>query len=580
MQLPLSLLRSLITPPVWIQCANIRNYVLTNYILAFIFVGHTAFIPVFYLLGSSLCFYNNLLAVAVDAAAIYMNYKGRLRITYILVVFIISYHAFCCQLSFGYEAGFVYYFYSLTVFIFIFRKYSFLRFFLFIYIVVLYIIQYRYLDMHAVYPSASVIPLGLIYFFNAAASLFSIGFMATFFSRAADQAEAMLLEAKDKAEAGTRAKSMFLAHMSHEIRTPLNSVAGMITLTLMSESEKERREYLDIAKDSADHLLTVINDILDYSKIEESKMVLYHDNFDFFNLVKNTVRSLETGIDKENVTMNYTIDKSIPRFLNGDPSRIRQVLINLLSNAVKFTKRGSISLDIKNESFDGEKYKILFTVSDTGPGVPEDKIDSIFESFIQLPGVSDAGTGGTGLGLTISRELVKLMGGSISVISRPGEGSVFSFYIPLMPEEKNEVPAESVPGATAPGRYSGIRVLVAEDDVINRLLIEQYLRMLGYTYRIVENGKKVIEELDASDYDVVLMDIEMPDMDGVTALSLIRNTARSFIRDIPVIAMTGYTAIDYQDMDVEQGFSGYLIKPFSFRELEERINSSVSDRLD
>jgi signal transduction histidine kinase len=517
-----SLNRRLDTASPWVKCTDIRNYVLTNYILAFIFVGHTSFIPVFYLLGSSLCFYNNLLAVAVDATAIYMNYKGRLRTAYILVVFIISYHAFCCQLSFGYEAGFVYYFYSLTVFIFIFRKFALLRFFLFAYIIVLYIIQYLYLDLHTVYPPVSVIPLGLIYFFNAAANFFATAFIATFFTVSADRAEALLLEAKDKAEAGMRAKSMFLAHMSHEIRTPLNSVAGMITLALMSESEEERREYLNIAKDSADHLLTVINDILDFSKIEEKKMELYDESFDIYNLVNNIVKALNTGVDKERVKMSFTISSDIRHILRGDPSRLRQVLINLISNAIKFTDRGSIKINIEQKSSGDDSCVLKFSVSDTGPGVPEESLGAIFESFTQLSSSREVRLKGSGLGLTISRELVKLMGGVITVTSRPGEGSVFSFEIPLKYGETADVITKS--GAFKQGAHSGKRILVAEDDVINRLLIEQYLGILGCFFKVVENGRMALAELGKSDYDLVLMDIEMPDMDGVMALGLIRDS--------------------------------------------------------
>lgn len=572
-----SLLRRLDTAPPWISCTDIRNFAFTNYILAFIFAGHISFIPVFYLLGSRLCFYNNLLAVAVDATAIYLNSKGRLRITYILVVFIISYHAFCCQLSFGYAAGFVYYFYSLTVFIFIFRKYSFLRFFLFIYITVLYIIQYRYLDMHTVYPPASVIPLGLIYFFNAAASFFSIAFMATFFSRAADRAEGLLLEAKDKAEAGMRAKSVFLAHMSHEIRTPLNSVAGMITLSLMSESEKERSDYLNIAKDSADHLLTVINDILDFSKIEENRMELHDESFDIYNLVNNTVKALNTGVDKERVQMFFSLTDDIPRILRGDPSRLRQVLINLISNAIKFTEKGSIKINIEKK-LSGDDFCILkFSVADTGSGIPEKSLDEIFESFTQLSGSGAARLKGTGLGLTISRELVKLMGGAITVTSRSGEGSVFFFEIPLKYGDSCELLPAPGSGASAPGVRSGRRILVAEDDVINRLLIEQYLGMLGFSYKVVGNGRMALAELSESDYDLVLMDIEMPDMDGVTALGLIKNSVPGEIKNVPVIAMTGYAVSDYHEMEIDRGFDDYISKPFSLRELEEKIAEHIDN---
>ncbi len=576
MQFTNTLSLKLSTPPEWLPSSGVRSYVLNNYIITFVLCGHILFTPVFYLLGDSVCFYNNILCIFVDLLSLWMNSGGGLRAVYIIFSSAISYHTFVSQVTFGADSGFVFYFPALAVFIFIFREYRFLRFGMFILIIALFLGQMVFLHFAPVFYEYKVIPSWLIYIFNAAASFFGIAFIATFFSKAADRAEAMLVEAKDRAEEGTRAKSIFLANMSHEIRTPLNSVAGMVTLAIMADTDEERAEFLHIAKDSADHLLTVINDVLDYSKIEESRMELHYENFNILHLVSNTVKALSTGVDRGKVGMYYSIADDIPVYLNGDPSRLRQVLINLLNNAIKFTEHGTIKLDVVKKCEDNGRIILEFTVSDTGIGIPEERIDSIFESFVQLEESGKARLKGTGLGLTISRELVELMGGAISVESRPGEGSIFSFDIPLRPEEKRELIHEPVSVFAEPRSHEGIRVLVGEDDVINRLLIEQYLGTLGYTYRVVENGRMVLEELESSPYDVVILDIEMPDMGGAEAVQKIRSSGSVNVKNIPVVAMTGYAATDFRQMHSDRGFSGYLSKPFSLRELEGAILGNVA----
>lgn len=575
MQLINTLSRKLTTPPEWIPSSSVRSYVLNNYIITFVLCGHILFTPVFYLLGDRVCFYNNILCIFVDLLSLWLNSGGGFRAVYIIFCSAISYHTFISQVTFGPDSGFVFYFPALAVFIFIFREYRFLRFGLFVLIIMLFISQMVILHFAPVFYTYKLIPSWLIYILNAAASFFGIAFIATFFSKAADRAEAMLVEAKEKAEEGTRAKSIFLANMSHEIRTPLNSVAGMVTLAIMADTDEERGEFLHIAKDSADHLLTVINDILDYSKIEESRMDLHYENFNIFHLVSNTVKALSTGLDRGKVEMYFSIAEDIPVHLNGDPSRIRQVLINLLNNAIKFTGQGVIKLDVVKKGDDCGRIILEFTVSDTGIGIPANRINSIFESFVQLEESGKARLKGTGLGLTISKELVELMGGSIRVESKPGEGSIFSFDIPLRPEERREMSHEPVPAHPASCPHEVVKVLVGEDDVINRLLIEQYLGTLGYTYKVVENGRMVLEELESSIYDIVILDIEMPDIGGVEAVQMIRSSGSGYVRNIPVVAMTGYAAFDFQMMQMDQGFSGYLSKPFSLRDLEGIIRANT-----
>ncbi len=563
------------TPPEGMSASDVRGYVMNNYIFTFALCGHALFIPVFYILGNEFSFYNNIACTGIDALSLYLNSKGKMRAVYIIFPSSVAYHTMACHFSFGPDAGFIYYFFSLTVFFFIYRRFRYLRFVMFFCILTLFIAQYILMKNNPVSYPATPIPEWVIYYLNAFANFFVIGFMTTYFSVAADRAEEMLITARDRAEEGRRVKSLFLASMSHEIRTPLNSVAGMISLSLLSESENERRKFLHIAKDSADHLLTVINDILDFSKIEENKMVLHCENFDIFNLVNNTVKAMSPGIDKEKLTISSSVAEDIPRVLKGDTSRIRQVLINLLSNAIKFTREGSIKVDVAKKSSSGDSCLISFTVSDTGIGISEERQDTIFDSFIQLEESGIVKRKGAGLGLSISRELIRLMGGTISVESKPGEGSSFTFEISLPEGEVKEGLAETPFGGIVPEARSGIKVLVAEDDVINRMLIEQYLGMMKCGFKIVENGKMVLEELEKSGYDLILMDIEMPDMDGIEAVNLIRNSGRDDVKDIPVIAMTGYAVNDYNEMGMGRGFSGFLSKPFSYRDLEGSIVENI-----
>ncbi|HPS58194.1 MAG TPA: ATP-binding protein [Spirochaetota bacterium] len=444
-------------------------------------------------------------------------------------------------------------------------------------VIILFIIQYAYVKTsNPVYP-VTAIPEWLVYFFNVAANFASIAFVAIYFSDFVDTAESTIIRAKEKAEEGERAKSVFLANMSHEIRSPLNSIIGMINLSQLSDDEEKKQEYLNIARDSADHLLTVINDILDYSKIEVCRMTLNYEVFNIHHLLRNTMMAMDSSIYKRRLEMKYEIAESVPSTVKGDPSRIRQVLINLLSNAIKFTEQGEITLRCRNTSVDDDSCIIEFTVEDTGAGIPGDKLNTIFDRFTQLDGKVKSDYTGTGLGLAISRELVELMGGSISVESTPGDGSIFSFTIPLVkadPVEKS-ISLESR-DAEIKG-YRELNILIAEDMFTNWLLYEKYMLMLGHSFRIVENGCLVLDELERNSYDLVLMDIEMPEMGGEETLNHIRSGVRGVNRDIPVIALTGYSAGDLYNPD--SGFNGYVSKPVELHELDRAINLVVCGKL-
>jgi signal transduction histidine kinase len=549
---------------------EVRYHLLNKYILIFSVCGHSLFIPVFFLLNRDIPFYNNLMAVILDLFCLYLNSKYKIKTVYVLYIIEITYHTFFCNIIFGWEPGFVYYSFTLTFYIFLFRKYNILRFVMFSFVAVLFILQYIYLASYSpVYP-VTIIPAWFLYFSNASANFAAIAFTAGQFSVFADRAENKILKAKDKAEEGERAKSVFLANMSHEIRSPLNSIIGMINLSLLSGKNEKESEYLNIAKNSADHLLSVINDILDYSKIEENRMKLNAETFDIHLLIKNTMIAMDSSIYDKNLSMTYEIEDNVPKNVEGDPSRLRQVLINLLSNAIKFTEKGSITVTCIKISDIDEICTLKISVRDTGTGIAENKIDEIFDRFTQVEERVSKEYTGTGLGLAISKELVELMGGVIVVKSTPGSGSIFSFQLPfkkIMQEEKSSLRTERKAADSADKTFN---VLIAEDVYTNWLLYEKYMTVLGHSFKLVDNGSKVLDELEANDYDIVLMDIEMPTMNGEETLKQIRSGIRGKNKDIPVIAMTGYTESDLKKMDYR--FSGFLIKPIELEDLGRRIN--------
>lgn len=561
----------------WIAPREARNHMLNKYIIFFALCGHTLFIPVFFLLNRDIPFYNNLLCVFLDIFCLYMNSRGNLRTVYTIFIAEISYHTFFCNIIFGWSTGFIFYFFTLTFYIFIYRKFIITRIILFSVIILLFIFQYFYLQSFSPEYPSTIIPVWLIYFFNAAANFTAIAFLAAEFSFFVDAAESALLKAKDKAEEGERAKSLFLAKMSHEIRSPLNSIVGMINLSFISDNDHEKNQYLYTARESAGHLLTVINDILDYSKIEESRMSLNIETFNLHHLVKNTMMAMDSSIYGRELTMNYKISDEIPAALKGDPSRIRQVLINLISNSIKFTENGSIMVRCEMISSDENYCTINFSVEDTGIGIPEDLTGKIFERFTQIEVDLTRNYRGTGLGLTISRELVELMGGTIDVKSTPGEGSIFSFQISLARITPDDECSPTYGKTDNNTSVKNLKVLIAEDIFTNWMLYEKYMQILGHSFKIVENGNMALDELERDTYDLILMDVEMPEMNGEETLNIIRSGIRGGNRNIPVIAMTGYSKNDLKSSDCS--FNGFLIKPVEIEDLEKMIANVMEEAM-
>ncbi len=381
-----------------------------------------------------------------------------------------------------------------------------------------------------------------------------------------------LIEAKDKAELATNAKSMFLANMSHEIRTPMNGVVGMVEALKQTKLTEDQMEYLNIIDISSENLLSVVNDILDFSKVEAGQIELENITFNLQKVIDEVVKMLKFKSDQKDLFLKYEVDKNIPTFLVGDSLRVKQILINLINNAIKFTSKGGISIDCKLESNTGDDVIIKLAVKDTGIGISEKAQEKLFESFTQADASTTRKFGGTGLGLAISKSLTKMMKGEIGVVSTEGDGSSFWFTICIKKATSKDIPIETNEKVLSTAIRS-LNILVAEDNSINQRVARFIIERLGHNIEIAENGEVAIEKFEVGNYDILFMDIQMPIMDGIEATEKIREieNSRSTKYGIPIIAMTANTLKGDKEKFLAAGMNDYIGKPFKAAELSELI---------
>lgn len=387
--------------------------------------------------------------------------------------------------------------------------------------------------------------------------------------------EVELVAERKRAESAAKAKEDFLSMMSHEIRTPMNAVIGMTHLLIEDHPKPEQEENLKILQLSAENLLSLVNDILDFNKIEAGKIILEETEYDLEELLLNIKSSFHKQAAQQQLKLRTFLDPAIPRKLIGDPVRLSQVLYNLVSNAIKFTEKGSVTVSIKSLEQDDSSVTLKFSVLDTGIGISQENMDSIFESFVQANSGITRKFGGSGLGLSIVKRLLELMDSQIMVKSEQGHGSDFYFIIHIPISTLSEANKSALKPIESPD-LEGLRVLIVEDNAVNQMVIRKFLRKWNAHMDSATNGVEALKKMEISEFDLVLMDLQMPEMDGYTTTKKIRSIRRGNMPTIPIIALTASVQLDSKHRVFEVGMNDFVSKPFDPEDLLNKIKMQIA----
>jgi signal transduction histidine kinase/ActR/RegA family two-component response regulator len=395
-----------------------------------------------------------------------------------------------------------------------------------------------------------------------------------------------LIEAKQVAEKSKDLQSQFLSNMSHEIRTPMNGIMGITRVLQDTKIDNEQRHYLNAILRSSENLMLIINDILDFSKIEAGKIEIEKTRFNLDELLIVVQEILVVSAQEKGLYLRLDKDESVPSWLEGDPVRLNQIMMNLIGNAIKFTNKGGVTLKVRSRKEDENNISLLFQIIDTGIGIPADKIDTIFQSFTQASSSTTRKHGGTGLGLTITKQLVELQDGNLWIASEEGKGSAFNFeiqYEKSTPNEETELVLQINDQKSTQNTLNdlkGTKILLVEDHPINQMLATKVLEDWGFDIDLAENGVIALEKIQENDhYALILMDISMPEMDGYTCTREIRTGNYTSNPEIPIIAMTASAFIGENQKCYKAGMNDYVSKPFNPQELLAKITNHMSNYL-
>jgi len=384
------------------------------------------------------------------------------------------------------------------------------------------------------------------------------------------EAEEEMKLARDQAREAAKAKQLFLSTMSHEIRTPLNAIVNTAKLLKEENPRPDQLEDIEILEFSAENLLHLINDILDFSKIDSGKIEFESIEFEMRKLMNGVHQSFDYQATQKEINLEFIVNQDVPDVIIGDSARLSQILINLIGNAIKFTDKGKVLVEANLLSSKGNDVELVLRVSDTGIGIPDDKIQFIFESFTQASSSTTRKYGGTGLGLAITKKLVEMQGGSIDIKSKVGQGSVFTVTMPFVRSEKDHLDEDMLMKTTFQS-LAGLRVMVVEDNLVNQKIVSKFLMKWDVNVDVAENGRIAVEKTRNNKYDLILMDLHMPEMNGYDATLEIRKMEGNQNKDLPIIALTASAFIEDRERIYTYGMSGYIIKPFNPSELYWKI---------